>query len=321
MGYRILFLLARVVHRLPLGMALAFGRGLAWVGPRLSARHVRRISQDIALAYGLDPSCAEVRRIAYASYTRLGESLMEFFRLPYMTREEITQWAHLEGTEHVEAALARGKGVIVMTAHLGNWEVCGTLMGMSGYPTTAIARAQGDTAITELFNRVREAHGLKVVPMTDVRECIRVLKRNECLGILGDLNARPPGLFVQFFGRPASTYLGTAYLAQLTGAAILPLFDERLPDHTHRVRIGAPIPLSDTGDRQRDLLITTMRAQEAIEREVRRRPEDWYWLLQRWKTRPQDTPDAARIPMEHRDLTPEEAAAYRAWDTQESPVG
>jgi KDO2-lipid IV(A) lauroyltransferase len=315
-GHKFLLLLARVVHRLPLGLALGLGRGLGALAPRLSRRHLHLISADIARALQLDASSAMVRTLAINSYRRLGESLIEFFRLPYMTREEILQWATLEGTEHITAALARGHGVILLTAHLGNWELCGALMGLSGYPTTAIARPQENTAITDLFNRIRETHGLKVVPISDVRECVRVLKRNECLGILGDLNASPPGAFafVQVFGRPAATYLGTAYLALLTGAEIIPIFDERLPDHTHRVQIGAPILCSRTGDRQRDLLTTTVRTQEIIEREVRRRPTEWFWLLKRWETRPECVEHAERIPMEHRDLTPEEARACRTWD-------
>ena len=143
--------------------------------------------------------------------------------------------------------------------------------------------------------------------MHEIRACIRVLQRNECLGVLGDLNARMPGAFVQFLGRPASTYTGAAFLAYATGAEILPLFDERLPDHTHRVRISPPLALADTGDKQRNLLLTTMRCQQVIQEEIRRRPQDWFWQIQRWKTRPEDIPHAERIPMEHRDLTPEEA--------------
>lgn len=308
-----LFLLARISSWLPMRMALAFGRGIGRLAPLVARRYLQRISVDIAAAYDRASDDPAVREIALASYRHLGESLMEFLRLPYMTRAQIQAWARLDGTEWVEEALARGHGAIMLTAHLGNWEICGALMGMSGYPTTAIARPQHDSAITELFTRLREAHGLKVVPMSDVRECIRVLKRNECLGILGDLHARPPGAFVQVFARPASTYLGTAYLAHLTGAAILPIFDERLSDRTHRVRIGPPIPLAETGDKQRDLLATTMRVQEAIEREVRRRPGEWYWLLSRWKIRPEELEHPERIPMEHRDFTPEERIRIRTW--------
>ena len=165
-----------------------------------------------------------------------------------------------------------------------------------------------------MLQRVRNTHGLNVVSVTDIRACIRVLQRNECLGILGDLNTSSPAAFVQVFGRPAATYFGTAYLARLSGAAILPIFDERLPDHTHLVRIGPPIPPIETGDRRRDLFYLTIRTQEVIEQEIRRRPADWFWLGQRWRTRPEMVPHPERLPMEHRDLTPEESARIRHWD-------
>ena len=302
------------MHRLPLPAALAFGRLLGRLTPSLSPRHYQRVLADITSAFGAERTPEEITRIARRFYLRLGESLVEFLRLPYLSAAEIRRWVRLEGAEHLETALAQGKGAILLSGHIGNWELCGTLMGLSAYPTTAIARPQMDTALTEFFNRTREAHGLKVVSMTDVRDCLRVLKRNECLGVIGDVNANTPGAFVQFLGRPAATYTGVAYMALTLGSPILPMFDIRLPDRSHCVRIGPPIPPVRTGNRQHDLLLTTMRAQQVIQQEIRRRPEDWFWLLGRWRTRPDDLPNPERIPMEARDLTPEEAAAALRWD-------
>lgn len=301
-GKNALFLLARIAYLLPRDAALALGRALGRVVPSLSPRHYRQVLTDITLAF--PTACAdEIGRLAYK---RLGENLIEFLRLPWMSSAEIHRLARLENTELLDAALAKGKGAVLLTGHLGNYELCGTLMGLSGYPTTAIAREQQDSALTGLLFRIREAHGLTVLPMTDVRGCLRVLKRNECLAVVGDVNATVPGAFVQFFGRPAATYTGAAYFALTTGAPILAAFDERLPDNTHVCRFSPPIPVTHTGDRNRDLLITTIRIQRCIETEIRRRPQDWFWLLQRWKTRPEDVPHAERIPMEHRDLSADE---------------
>lgn len=312
-GNRILCLLLRLVPHLPPTPMIRLGRMLGAMVPRISGRYFRIVCDDIAQALQLPPDSDEVLRIAYGFYENLGESMVEFLRLPYLSAEELRHWAQLDGVEHLEAALARGRGAILLTAHLGNWEICGTLMGLSGYPTTAITRAQSDSALTEMLQRVRRTHGLNVVSVSDLRACIRVLKDNQCLGILGDLNTSSPAAFVQVFGRPAATYFGTAYLAHLSGAAILPIFDERLPDHSHRVRIGPPIPPAETGDRRHDLFLTTIRTQQVIEQEIRRRPTDWFWLLQRWRTRPESTPHPERIPMEHRDLTAEESARIRTW--------
>ncbi len=311
LGTRLLYGASRIIHRLPLSWALSFGRFLGHWAPVVSPRHFQRICHDMTQAFAGELSPGQVQALARHTYRRLGESLVEFLRLPSLSADEIHRFAQLQGLEHLQAALALGKGVILLTAHVSNWELVGTVMGLSGYPTTAIARPQRDAGLTALFTRIREAHGLRVVPMSDVRGCLRVLHRNECLGILGDLNARTPGAFVQFFGRPAATYAGPAYLALATGATILPIFDERLPDMTHRCRIGPPISVERSGDRQRDLLITSVRVQHAIEDEIRRRPADWYWLVGRWKTQPNDVANPERIPMEHRDLSPAEQMEIR----------
>jgi len=306
-GKRLLFFTARVMHRVPLGAALAIGRCLGWLAPRLSPHHFHRVRHDIELAFSARMSPREITQTARRFYQRLGENMVEFLRLPYLTTEEIFRQSILEGTEHLDRALTKGKGAILFTGHIGNWEMLAAAVGLTSYRITAIIRPQADTSLTALFNRIREAHGLKVVPMTDIRACIRVLKRNECLAILGDVNANTPGAFIQFLGRPAATYTGAAYLAAVTGAEILPVFDERLSDDRHHIRVMPPIPLSNTGDTPRDLLVNTMRAQYFLQQEVLRRPQDWFWLLNRWKTCPESVPVPERIPMEHRDLTLEEA--------------
>jgi len=311
-GKRMLLFAARVMHRVPLSASLAIGRGFGRLAPWLSSRHFRNVCRDIELAFGAEMSPREVTRTARRFYQRIGESMVEFLRLPYLSTAEIQRLAIIEGTEYMDAALAKGKGLILLTAHVGNWEMLAAVVGLREYAITAIIRPQADDTLTALFNRIREAHGLKVVPLTDVRTCLRVLKHNECLGIVGDVNANNPGAFVQFLGRPAATYTGAAHLAMTTGAEILPIFDERLPDHRHHIRVGPPIPLARTGDASRDLLVNTMRTQYVLQQEIRRRPQDWFWLLNRWKTRPDDIAAPERVPMEHRDLTPEEARAILA---------
>lgn len=321
-GKGIILLLARLVHRLPRRRALALGRALGRLAPRLSRRHYRLVCTDMAAAFGEEAAAPAVKNLALQSYERLGENLVEFLRLPYMTCAELRELVHYEGLEHLETALAAGHGAIVITGHLANWEAMGTAVGNLPYKVAAVAKIQEDSAMNALFTRIRERHGLHIVSMTDVRECIRRLKSNECLALLSDVNAKVPGAFINFFGRPAATYTGAAYLAMLTGAPILSVFDERLDDSTHVCRIGPPIPVSRTGDRPRDVLITTMRVQQVIENEVRRRPQDWYWLVNRWKTRPEKVANPDALPMEHRDLTPAESAAIRQDPYAEDvPVG
>lgn len=308
LGRQILQLLARIVPHLSRDKALALGRMFGWLTPRLTPHRLLRVYRDISLALGQTLPWRMRLRIALDAYHHLGISLVEFLRLPDMSGEEIRSLITIDGAEHLDAALAAGRGAVLLTGHIGNWELGGTALAVMGYPMTAIAKPQENTTLNQLLMRIREAHGMSILPLSDVRGCISTLRQNGFLAILGDVNAKNPGAFIQFFGRPAATYTGAAYLALVTGAPIIPLFDERLSDYTHHIQVHAPIPVSTTGDRRHDLLVTTMRAQYVIQEEIRRRPHEWYWQLQRWKTRPEDAPNADRIPMQHRDLTPEEAA-------------
>lgn len=309
----LLHFLARSTHLLPLRAALALGRGLGWLAPRISPRHLRRICSDISSALQLEADSPEVCRIAHDSYRYLGENLLEFLRLPYLSSEQIRDWAPLEGWDKVQAALARGNGVILLTGHLGNWELTGAAIGLCGHPASAVAREQLDAEQTDLFNSIRETHGLRVIPMQNVRECIRTLRKNELLGILADTNDRNPAAFVQFFGRPAATYTGIAYLAELTGAAILPIFSSRTSTTQYRIVIGDEVPKVENGTRQENIFHTTIRIQQVIEDEIRQRPHEWFWLQRRWATTPEKMPNPEQIHMEHRDLTAEQSNKIRHW--------
>lgn len=302
LGRHVLAVLSGVAPRLSPRAAWRLGRVLGWLAPRLTPHRVRRVRDEMTLALGDRCTPADIHTLAERFYRELGVSLVEFLRLPAMSPAAIAASVRYEGIEHLDAALARGKGVILFTAHLGNWEIGSALLGIIDYPVTAIAHPQHVPLLDALFSRLREAHGLRVVLDTDLRGCIEVLKRNECLAIVGDVNARTPGAFVNFFGRPAATHTGAAYLARLTGAVVLPLFDTRQSNGTHLLRIDPPIEMVVTGDRRQDLLVNTIRLQRVIEAEVRRRPHEWFWLLQRWKTRPEDVPNPERVPMEHRDM-------------------
>lgn len=309
LGRQILYLLARIVPHLSQDRALALGRMLGWLAPRLSPYRFFRVFRDIRLAFHDELEWRQCLTIALNAYRHLGISLIEFLRLPDLTPEEVRALVWIDGAEHLDAALTAGRGAVLLTGHIGNWEMGGTGLSVFGYPITAVARPQDIPTLDNLFLRIRKVHGMHVMPLSDVRGCINTLRENRFLAILGDVNAKNPGAFVQFFGRPAATYTGAAYLALTTGAPIIPLFDERLPDYSHRIHVHPPIPICATGDRRHDLLTTTMRIQFVIQEEIRRRPHEWFWQLQRWKTRPEDALNPERIPMEHRDLTPEEAQA------------
>ena len=128
------------MHRVPLRMAMAFGRWLGRQAPRISPSHYRRVYRDIEAVFGAEMPPEEIERTVRFFYQRLCESLVEFLRMPYLSPEEVRRLSTLEGTEHLDAVLAKGKGAILLTGHIGNWEMLATVMGLSPYPTTAIVR-------------------------------------------------------------------------------------------------------------------------------------------------------------------------------------
>jgi KDO2-lipid IV(A) lauroyltransferase len=151
----------------------------------------------------------------------------------------------------------------------------------------AIARAQLDSAITDYILKTREATGMKIYHRESaVRASLLALRSNELVGMLMDQNAGDDGVFVDFFGRLASTAAGAAVFALKTDAPVLPTFGYRKADDTHVVTIGAPVPLIRTGDHKRDVLENTARYTKVVEENIRAHPEQWFWLHKRWKSRP-----------------------------------
>ena len=287
LGNALVLWMARRYDRLPeraghrLGAAI--GAGMRWMSPR----HWRIVMANLRLAFGGEKSEEELAAIGRACYRHLGKCLMEFIRLPAMSAEDIRRVTELRGKEHLESALAKGQGVILLTAHLGNWEMVGARIAADGYPLNVIARPQRDDRLTDYIRRTREVAGMRVLHQeTAVRRALLSLRRNELVGMLLDQNAGEDGVFVEFFRHLASTAPGAAAFALRTEAAVLPTFGWRNQDDRHVIEIEEPVPLARTGDWKRDIVVNTARYTQIIEQAVRAHPHQWFWLHKRWKSRP-----------------------------------
>ncbi len=272
------------------------GRALGWLLRYLSPRHYRIVIKNLRLAFGTEKSEEELHRIARACYRHMGKSLMEFIRLPGMSREYLLHITRVQGVEHIQAALERGKGVILLTAHLGNWELVGGRLALEGFPVNVIARAQRDTTLTDYISRTRESIGLRVYHRENsVKACLLALRNNEIVAMLLDQNAGDDGVFVDFFGHQASSAAGAAVFALRTDAAVLPAFAVRRPDDTHAMIVDPPVPLVRTDDQKQDIVTNTARYQKIIEEKVRAYPEQWFWLHKRWKSRPPEEREGGAV--------------------------
>ena len=287
LGNAVLLWMARRYRTIPERAGYRLGASIGTLMRLVSPRHHRIVMTNLRLAFGDEKAEPELRRIADDCYRHLGKCLMEFIRLPAMGVDDIKRVVRMRGFENLAGALEAGNGAILLTGHLGNWEMVGARIAAEGCPVNVIARAQRDDALTEYIRRTRETGGMRVFHQeVAVRRSLTALRQNQVVGILIDQNAGDEGVFVNFFGHLASTAPGAAAFALRTGAAVLPAFGWRNPDDTHTGFIGESVPLIRTGDRERDLLANTAQYTKIVEQQIREHPGQWFWLHRRWKSRP-----------------------------------
>jgi KDO2-lipid IV(A) lauroyltransferase len=267
---------------LPLRAAQRLGAGLGQLAYALSRRYRRVAIENLRRAFP-DWTPQQVKTTAQRVFRNFGVSLAEFLKAPSMTQPEIERILTVVGLEHLDAAFAEGKGVLLITGHFGNWELMARYICMLGYPVAVIARDADDPGTTELVTMLRERSGYRVFPRGNAaRLVLKALRANEAVGILPDQNAGD--VFVEFFGQKAGSVAGPAVFHLRTGAPLVPLFNVRLPDDRHRVEILAPMRFEPSGDAQADYQRIMQALHDVLEGYVRRYPDQWLWLHDRWKS-------------------------------------
>jgi Kdo2-lipid IVA lauroyltransferase/acyltransferase len=219
----------------------------------------------------------------------LGWMAAEFARLPRYTAENIEQTVILDGHENFLAGKSRGKGVLVLTGHIGAWELSSFAHALYGFSLWYIARPLDNRRLDELVNHYRGLSGNRPIFKNEsARTMLRVLKEAGTIGILADQNTMPEeGVLVDFFGTQACTTTGIARVALHTDAAVVPgyaYWDQNL--RKYRLRFEPPVELVRSGDTERDVRENTQRFTKVIEEIIRKHPEQWVWIHARWKTRP-----------------------------------
>jgi Kdo2-lipid IVA lauroyltransferase/acyltransferase len=280
---------------LPDRAVLGFGTALGELFYAALHQYRRVARANLRRAFGETWSEEEIGRMVRRNFRHCGQTLAEFMAMPHWTHREIEERVELRGTYYLEAALAQGNGALLVTAHYGNWELMATRIARAGYPVNVIARDADDPATNALINWIRGGCGYRVISRRyATRPSLECLRRNEALGILLDQNTSAGEIYVDFFGHPAATAPGPAILARRTGAPLIPLFDRRRADGTHVVEFHPPIEWVATGDREQEVLEITARLTQAIERQIRADPAQWFWIHNRWKTQKGSTEREAR---------------------------
>jgi KDO2-lipid IV(A) lauroyltransferase len=276
-----------LLAHLPSAVGLAAGRRLGdllwWALPRRRAVALDNLQR----VFGGERPPAEIRRLGRRSFQHVGMNLIEaccyFLRPTHVMLSRV----RVEGLQHFQTAAAHGRGVFILTAHFGNWELLAAAHGLTGVPLSIVTRPLDHPLLEDLASRFRRRSGAElIVKRQAVREVLSALRRQRMVGILLDQNAtRAEGVFVPFFGSPASTSKGLALLALRTGAPVVPIFLRREPDGRHCMDVSAALPPPADGE----ITTYTSMFNRAIEAAIRRAPEQWLWMHDRWRTRPRET--------------------------------
>lgn len=233
-----------------------------------------------------DASPARIRKEARWVFRNFAKYLTEFFRFRHFDGEFFRANMAMFGLEHVDAALAAGRGCIVSSAHLSNWELGAAGLSMlSGRPMTVSVAMHRYGRINDLFMRERERMGLRVADMerNAARALIRALRRNETVGIMGDRDPTEQGVTIVFFGRACRFPQGPARLAIATGAALIPAFCLRRSNDSFSTVFHPPIPVPEAGDRDEKVRIMTQAYADVIAETIRLHPEQWAVFYPFWQ--------------------------------------
>ena len=277
----------------PLALFLAYLplRAGLWVGARLGdlawlAIPGRRAValENLTRALGAETTPRERARIGRESFRNLGMNLVEACTFYFRPPQRLLSRVEVRGADYLLAATALGRGVLGLTAHLGNWELLASCVTLTPMQLSAVYRPLDDPLLDRILERFRSRVGVELIgkrnAIADIRDALR---RGRMVGVLLDQNAsRREGVFAPFFGVPASTSKGLALIALRTGAPVIPSFIHRTADGRHVVEFAPAVPVPADGD----LAAYTRAFNEAIEAAIRRTPDQWFWLHRRWKTRP-----------------------------------
>jgi KDO2-lipid IV(A) lauroyltransferase len=230
-----------------------------------------------------DKSDREIALIRRQMFRNFAKYLADFFRFSKVDKAYVRQNVRFENLHYFDEVSSKGKGVIIVSAHLGNWELGGAAVGLLGYPVWAVALPHKNKKVNDFFNSQRESKGLKVIQLGKaVRQCLHILGENQLLALVGDRDFTESGAVVSFFGKPAYFPEGPAALCLKTGAPIIPVFMLRDDNDGFVLKIEKPISFTPSGDKHKDIPALIERYKVVIEQYIRTYPEQWYMFRRFW---------------------------------------
>jgi len=277
------YLFAKAIQAMPLAMAIKTGRTLGALLYRLSGKRVAMAESNISRALGLDKQ--EASEITKKAFINVGTTLAEFVKIPYLDRSLFDNNISVEGEENLTDAQSDGKGVLLLGAHIGNWELLGAYLQYRFGNISVIYRKTKNTYVDSFINSIRTSLGTETIPhRNSIRKVMSNLKKKGMVGILLDQHAIPEdAVVVDFFKRPAATNYGLALIALKTGAPVVPVFVVRDGKGGYKCIYEKPIRPSKSDDNDKSIEEATISFNTALEKIITAYPEQWFWIHNRWK--------------------------------------
>jgi KDO2-lipid IV(A) lauroyltransferase len=255
------------------------------------AKKHRRIAMDnLTYAFGHEKQPEEIEKIARQVFISLVKVVFEIGWSLQLNERHFAEHFKIDGYHHIKNAYEKGRGVLALTAHFGNWELLTIIAAMIQFPLNIVVRPLDFKPLDHFIFQLRTRFGGKIIPKKrSFRTIIKCLNRGEMVGLLMDQNVDwYEGVFVDFMGHRACTNKGLTLLALKTGAPVVPVFIIR-EKKGFRAEFGSEIPFLKTGDKQKDIEVNTREYNRIIENMIRQFPDQWFWIHQRWKTKPYQT--------------------------------
>jgi Kdo2-lipid IVA lauroyltransferase/acyltransferase len=293
--YWVAWILLSGLGLLPRSLAVRLGRSIGYIGYLLPGNFRRIGLRNLEIAF---PDLSENvrKKLLRGCFDNLGRLLGEFSQLPRVKREELGQLIEYDpvGIINLREAEKQNRGIIFLTGHIGSWELLSFGWSALEYPISFLVRPIDNPRVETMIDKIRTRFGNRAIDKRNAaRQSLKVLREGGTLGILSDLNTQThEGVFVPFFGTLACTTAGVATLALKTDAVVLPVYAVwNAEGKRYRFHADTPVNVVRTGDHAKDVEFNTARFAEAVERMVRRYPEQWLWIHKRWKTRPPGEPE------------------------------
>jgi KDO2-lipid IV(A) lauroyltransferase len=236
-----------------------------------------------------EKSDREARELAKRVFSNLFKNAAEWFNIYKLTKENQSSWITSEGFEKVDEALSKGKGVLILGSHFGNWELASFCFTFRGYKSTAIARRIYFDRYDRFINNMRASKNVNIVYRDESpKRLLKILRRNEALGLLADQDMDSvDGIFVNFFGKPTYTAQAPVALAMASKAPLIPCFVIRGPKR-HKLILEDPIKIEEKSTKEETIKHNTQKWTSVLESYIRKYPDHWVWMHKRWKTQPED---------------------------------